>query len=1125
MQQQRDSFNYFIDYSLQQIVDQDNTVEVTIEKDDNRPRHTYSITFDQVSNSRPFTKDDDVTDSLFPNDARLRNITYSSSLFVDIKVCEKIGSEQPRINIYPRTLIGELPVMTRSSLCNLSICDPDDIYRVGECPYDQGGYFIINGKEKVLIAQERLAYNRLYIHRKITPTKILYTAEVKSVSNNICSKLLVTFSQADKLNSEIEIKVLVPRVRTDIPLIILFRALGALSDEEIISNICYDPNDTHMIRYILASAQNIEIGSTDAALDFIGNRSTHPGTNRGKRIAFAANILASEFIPHMGTTSNHNGRKIKYLGYVVNKLLSTVLNRVDMDDRDHYGKKNVDLAGPLLSNLFKSLFRQLRTDMARKMRRSLETKHQVLLKDVINKNLITNGMNYSISTGNWTDSSFKFMESKAGISQDLNRLTYVATLSHLRRLNTPMAHEGKMTRPRQLHNTSWGILCPAETPEGQSCGLVKNLALMAYVTANTACDTETMLLLLYSQGMDSIEDIDIRNSSDLTKVFFNGAWVGYHSNPITLVNNLRIMRREGGIRADDRVNLLVETSIAHDCRAREISIRNDPGRIARPLLVVETCEMDQTLHPKEEKRRIKLGLDDIAEIVLDTDPRPFTRLLDRGFVEYIDVDEEECTLIAMTPDVLLTEMLSDTPYARTYTHCEMHPSMILGVSASLIPFPHHNQSPRNTYQAAMGKQAIGISALNVLERMDTFNHLLYYPQKPLCITHAMNYMSFRDLPAGQNAIAAIACYSSYNQEDSVILNQSAIDRGMFRSTYYRTFTESDEIFNNTRIEHPGIECQLDQDGITEPGIQVLCGDIVVGKTTRLVDTRDDLKKSVSKRLRPNEAGYVDKVMVSDSSKGTGRLVKVRIRSERVPQIGDKFASRHGQKGTCGITYRTEDMPFTAEGITPDLILNPHAIPSRMTIGHLIETLLAKVCALKGREGDATAFTEVTVEDISTELKALGYQSRGLEVMYNGYTGRKLQSQIFIGPTYYQRLKHLVDDKIHSRCRGPVNVLTRQPMDGRANDGGLRFGEMERDCLIAHGMAYFLQERMLYSSDAYALPVCDLCGIIAITDIKNNINRCQSCKSTNVSMIQIPYSAKLLFQELMTMHILPRLITT
>jgi DNA-directed RNA polymerase II subunit RPB2 len=447
----------------------------------------------------------------------------------------------------------------------------------------------------------------------------------------------------------------------------------------------------------------------------------------------------------------------------------------------------------------------------------------------------------------------------------------------------------------------------------------------------------------------------------------------------------------------------------------------------------------------------------------------------------------------------------------------------------------------------MGKQAMGVFLTNFDQRMETMANILYYPQKPLATTRSMEFLKFRELPAGQNAIVAIACYSGYNQEDSVILSQSGVDRGLFRSLFYRTYTESERKLGLQTVEtfekptradtigmRKGTYDKIEDDGLVAPGVRVTGEDIIIGKTAPLAPDAEELgqrtqahtKIDVSTSLRATESGIIDRVLVTAGNDAELKLVKVRTRTTKLPQIGDKFASRHGQKGTIGITYRQEDMPFTREGIVPDLIVNPHAIPSRMTIAHLIECQLSKVSSLRGYEGDATPFTDVTVDSVSRLLREHGYQSRGFEVMYNGHTGKKLRAQVFLGPTYYQRLRHMVDDKIHARARGPTQILTRQPVEGRARDGGLRFGEMERDCMIAHGASAFLKERLFDVSDPFRVHICDDCGLMTpIAKLKKGLFECRLCNNKHrISQVHIPYAAKLLFQELAAMNIAARMFT-
>lgn len=1155
VRQQLDSFDRFSHVTIQAIVDADRNRHLELEVEpqytganDDLPRR-YSIEFRRVSIAYPTLRDESgPPKNLRPNEARLRNMTYSSDMFVDVYKTDTIGTgkdAETSTMKFEKVPFGKLPVMLKSNLCHLAKHTENEMPNFGECPYDQGGYFIISGGEKVLIAQERMAFNYVHVFQKAMPNKYSFIAEIRSQSEmggrpaSACYvKMHSRLGKGDSLGRTIHVQL--SYIRSTIPVAIVFRALGVTSDAEIIRHIVYDIEDTEMLEAIIPSIQEAtDIHSQSAALRFIGARGDTVGLFTDKKKIHAREVLEREFLPHIGIGADYDTPKAFFLGYMVHRLLLVALGRRPQDDRDHFGKKRVDLAGPLLANLFRGLFRRLRKEIQVQLRKSIERRADFNVTRAINVQTMTNGLTYSIATGNWIDDRKRFMEAKSGVSQVLNRLTYASTLSHLRRLNTPIGRESKLSKPRQLHNTTWGILCPAETPEGQACGLVKNLALMAYITYGRCTSSHLIYQQLNDYGyFRPLTDIAASDLKTLTKVFVNGNWVGVSVNPEMTVENFKALRKD--LQTTDDSLPLCELSVVWDIQEQEIRILSDPGRICRPLFRTEQGPGD--------RKRLVLRKSDLEALSIsqtegekDNQSITWESLLKAGIVEYIDTEEEETTMIAMSVNEVINADI------KTFTHCEIHPSMILGVCASLIPFPDHNQSPRNTYQSAMGKQAMGVYATNYIVRMDTTANVLFYPQKPLCETKALNYMSFRELPAGQNAIVAIACYSGYNQEDSLIMNQSSIDRGLFRSTNYRSYTEIEKkpILDHgpdELIEKPGGDVRglrhgnynkLDDDGIAAPGERVVGNDIIVGKTVSIRFDPDEMNQNVKKysrrdaslSMRGNEQGIIDTVMISTKLPEGHKIVKLRVRSIRVPHIGDKFASRHGQKGTCGMTYRQEDMPFTAEGITPDIIVNPHAIPSRMTIGHLIECLLSKVAAVHGYSGaDATAFNDVRVDIVSNQLKAMGYQQRGFEVLYNGHTGRKLTAQVYFGPTYYQRLKHMVDDKIHARARGPYQILTRQPMEGRAREGGLRFGEMERDCIIAHGAAQFLKERLMDNSDAYRVHICDLCGLLAIAHLKKGTFECKGCdNTTQISQVYIPYATKLLFQELMSMCIAPRLV--
>ncbi len=594
-----------------------------------------------------------------------------------------------------------------------------------------------------------------------------------------------------------------------------------------------------------------------------------------------------------------------------------------------------------------------------------------------------------------------------------------------------------------------------------------------------------------------------------SSVYVNGKLVGFHQEPEKLVNAIKGMRRDGKLPPD--------LSVAYYSDTDEVYINMDAGRAMRPLLVVKD---GKPLLTEEHINQIHEGL------------LTWNDLVRKGIIEYLDAEEEENAYIAMSIDELTPE----------HTHLEIHPALILGIVASVVPFANHNSAPRLTMATAMLKQSLGVYSSNFNYRMDTQMHILYQPQIPIVQTKQTKYIGLNDRPAGQNAIVAITPYYGYTIHDAIVINKASIERGLFRSVFFRTYTDEERKYpggQKDRFEIPKPEIfgyrgdeaykHLGEDGLAFPGREVKGGDVIIGKTSppRFIEEVGELSLLEEKRrensviVRKGEGGVVDSVMLTETD-GGNKLVKVRVRSVKIPEIGDKFASRYGQKGVIGLIVPQWDMPFTADGITPDIIMDPHAVPSRMTVGHILELLGAKAGSLSCKLVNGTAFEKPNLDWMREVLKSYGFRPDGKEVLYDGMTGEKVKAEIFMGPIYYQKLKHLVSLKIHARSRGPVQILTRQPTEGRAREGGLKFGEMERDTLIGHGASMLLQERLLKESDEIEVPVCKKCGVVAIEDHIKGKAYCPVCGGTDIYKIKTSYAFKLLLSEMMAMGIYPKL---
>ena len=901
--QQIESFNQFLEKNIQEVVTENSEISVIPDSkydkgDKNGIKYLIKFTQVHVSNKPYFNEKDYQYKNLFPNEARIRNLTYESDLSVDLKLIEQPinaqdDDENIKVSDLNKNFIGKVPIMVRSKFCSLYGKDSfSELLDAKECVCDQGGYFIIGGGEKVLVAQERMANNFVYVFRKREPSNVhSWQAEIRSnidSSNRPANQFSVKIS-GKKSNIGHIITARIPYIKEDINIILIFRALGFVSDKDILDHILYDENDNAMLELLRPSFEDVFIIHTqDLALDYIGKRGAAVGVPSSKRIQYAKEILQREMLPHVSTLPGNESKKAYFIGYMVSRTALCALGRANGDDRDHYGKKRLDMAGSLFTGLFRQLFRKFTKETQINLKQMADSGKELNVENAIRNKTITQGLRYALATGNWGTNRSGQVQ-KTGVAQVMNRLTFVSTLSHLRRINTPLQKTGKLAKPRQLHNTHWGMVCPAETPEGQSCGLVKNLSLMAYVSVGSSSSVVTELL--EGMGMENLSEVQPHSIRNTSKVFVNGSWVGITKDPIELTNLLKTKKRTGA--------LSKEISISNNSMIKEIKIYTDSGRAERPLFVVDNNRLKityQEIWSMQEK-----GFKVNGETVKMT----FDDAVSKGLIEYLDVEEEEVSIISMRVEDLIT----NKNYCSNYTHCEIHPSMILGVCASIIPFPDHNQSPRNVYQSAMGKQSIGLNCTNFNLRMDTLSYVLFYPQKPLVCTKPMEFLRFKDLPSGINSIVAIMCYTGYNQEDSIIMNQSGIDRGLFRSAFFRTYQTQEKRGGKKEelIEVPnretcsgmrhGLYSKLDKDGIINPATRVSGDDIIIGKTDKIekIDTKLSRKnkKDISISLRTSENGIIDQVMITNDYDGY-KMVKVKCRSVRIPQIGDKFASRHGQ---------------------------------------------------------------------------------------------------------------------------------------------------------------------------------------------------------------------------------------
>jgi len=1127
---------------------------------------------------------------LLPNVARLRNMTYNLEMHADVKVqyefiSNKTGPPEIKHTVFKGIHIGTIPIMLQSKECYLYGKSKKELVKLGECPFDRGGYFIIDGKEKVIISQERIAPNKLFLSipssasldfnlkgecRSVAPdnklfAKVLFLYVMTKTRNykrkqeekgggedvvqnspdgddddddDTPSSISTRFGRRFNLAQHITVDIMSIKLK-QIPAFIIFRALGIESDKDICKYILYgkgemeDESMMEMVRKMIIDSRKSDkkfIFTQKKAIEYLSS------FTRFKDTDYVKYVLLTDFLPNMSDFKS----KAIFFGYLINQMIKAHLGIIPVNSRDNYMNKRVDTSGILLGNVFRDFYNNFRNHALTAIDRTWalnkdEFNHdkakgqgfetffkRILTKAelhrVISPLKIKEGM-YKTFKGNWgmlNDST------KSGIVQDLVRLSYLGYVSHVRRVNTPMDRTIKLVAPHRLGTEQYGYMCPFESPDGANIGLLKHMSVTCEITNDQGI--EDVITFLGNEKYTDISQIQLLDLQNSTMVFINNTITGIHSDPKGLLLALRAARR-----AHD---LHYHISFFYDIPSNEFRIFTDSGRCIRPLYISE-------------------NVDNLFKTLPESIPW-YDKSFMGKYMEYIDVQETNYLLIAMKKTDIMP---------KRHTHCEIHPCLALSFYTNTIPFVNHNQAPRIVFSGQQGKQAIGVYATNYNSRIDTASYILHYPQKNLATTKLSKYVFKDQLPNGENLIVAIATYTGYNQEDSIIINKDSIERGLFNISYFKSVVDSEtfdpdthqrfSFLNPEEITKNGQDIEkkyhqydkIDKDGIPLENAHLEQGDVMIGKVESIDDTvsenhgffsSDKVKSTVfnDKSLGTKKTNYgtVDATYVFKQDNNDNlKDLKIRMRKMRRPVLGDKLASMHGQKGVVGMILPQVEMPFTKDGLVPDIIINPHAIPSRMTIGHLIECIVNKAATTLGHEIDGTAYENRDIESYFSYLESKGINRQSNEIMYNARTGEQMNIDIFIGPTYYYRLKHMVGDKINFRNRGgPLETMTKQPTQGRSNDGGLRIGEMETNALVAHGISSFVKESLMERSDGVSritkldtrphhLYVDDE-GNDIIYNKPLNLFTSYNNEDINATAVKVPYCFKLFKQELQSLSI-------
>jgi len=1051
------SFNNFVEKRMQEIVD---------ELSESLPKgEDIEIKLGKIRVDKPvIVEADGSITHITPAEARLRNQTYSAPIFLEITTKQNNQIESQEVEI------GRIPVIVKSNSCNIAGKNKEELIELFIDPHEVGGYFMINGNERVMVMAEDLAENQPFIEKsKDKPMLRIFS---RRGSYRIPMSIIET--------NEGIIELSFSRFK-NIPAIVILKALGMTKEADISKHVDKETDSLIVNLYEFA-----DITTPEDAMMYIAEKTALQGTKK-EILDRVKQRIDSYLLPHIGLDKEKRNEKALTLCKFIKQFLVAKEDPNSLTDKDHYANKRVRLSGDLLADLFRVNLNMLVRDIQHSLQKIQKRKKFYSLKTIAKSTLFTHRVESAIATGNW-------IGERSGVTQNMDKTNFLAVLSQLQRVSSSLPGEQENFLARTLHPTHYGRFCPVETPEGTEIGLRKNLAILAKVSTRVELNEAEFKNILIEVGMKEEKEEEV--GSD---VFYNGRFIGHALGHGQFIKSLKQKRRAG--------ELPTEMSIRYDKTLNIILISSEIGRVLRPLVIVEN---GKPLLTEEHMNGLKKGT------------LGWSGLVKEGIIEYVDAAEEENALVALTKLDLTEES----------THLEVDPIDLLGLITSLVPFPNYDQSARLMRGSKTQKQGLGLYAANFLCRVDTDVSILHYPQKP--IVRSFVYDTLDVYPAGQNVVVAVMTHEGYNMEDAVILNKASVDRGLGRSTYFRPYSSNELNYagglkDEIVIPEKGTSGYrteesykfLEGDGIVYPEARLSSGEVVIGKTSPpkfLSESREisvKARKEASSVIRQEEKAIIDSVFITQNSEGN-KIVQVRSRDLRIPELGDKFATSHGQKGIIGMLISDNDMPFTSRGVKPDLIFNPHGIPGRMTVGYLLELLCGKVGSLSGQIMDATGFSGSNSQGLEDQLKELGFRYDGKETLYNGVTGKMMESKIFVGNMYYLKLKYMVSNKMHARASGKVTLLTRQPIEGRARGGALRLGEMEQQALVAHGASLLLKER--YDADKVVIHICSKCGAVAIEDNIRSKVYCPLCGSIEAEPVEVSYAFKLLIDEIQGIHL-------